>query len=66
MKRLMIATAALSLLATAASAQSFVYTWTPAGTLAPTPPAPEFLMFAGAGMLVAARRKRRLPAQACA
>ena len=51
MKRLLFATAALSLLATAASAQQFTYKWTAAGTLAPTPPAPEFLMFAGAGDL---------------
>lgn len=51
MRRLVAATAALSLFATAASAQSFTYSWTPAGTLSPTPPAPEFLMFAGAGDL---------------
>lgn len=51
MRRLLLATAALSLLASAASAQEFRYTWTPAGTLAPTPPASEFLTFAGAGDL---------------
>lgn len=51
MRRLLLATAALSLLASTASAQEFRYNWTPAGTLAPTPPAPEFLRFAGGGDL---------------
>lgn len=51
MKRFLLATAALSLVASTAAAQEFRYSWTPAGTLAPTPPASEFLMFAGAGDL---------------
>jgi len=51
MNRLLLATAALSLAASAASAQEFRYTWTPAATLSPTPPAADFLMFAGAGDL---------------
>lgn len=51
MKTLIIATAALALTAGAASAQEFRYTWTPAGSLTPTPPASEFLIFAGAGDL---------------
>lgn len=50
-KTLLAASAFACLLAGAASAQTFDYAWTPAGTLAPTPPAPTFLMFAGAGDL---------------
>ncbi|QTC92887.1 DUF4142 domain-containing protein [Brevundimonas goettingensis] len=51
MKLLLAASACACLIAGAASAQTFDYNWTPAGTLAPTPPAPTFLMFAGAGDL---------------
>ena len=51
MKRLLLAAGLVALSAGAASAQDFTYTWTAAGTLAPTPPAPAFLMFAGAGDL---------------
>jgi putative membrane protein len=51
MKLLFVASAAACLIAGAASAQTYAYTWTPAGTLAPTPPAPTFLMFGGAGDL---------------
>jgi putative membrane protein len=53
MKTLLAASAAACLLAAAgaAAAQDFAYVWTPAGTLAPTPAAPAFLMFAGAGDL---------------
>lgn len=51
MKLLLAASAAACLIAGAASAQDYAYTWTPAGTLAPTPTAPTFLMFAGAGDL---------------
>lgn len=49
MKNLLAATAAVCLLAGAASAQDYAYNWTPAGTLAPTPAAPTFVMFTGAG-----------------
>ena len=51
MKLLLAASAAACLVAGAASAQDFRYTWTPAGTLTPTPAAPVFLTFAGAGDL---------------
>ena len=51
MKLLLSASAALCLIAGTASAQNYAYMWTPAGTLAPTPPAPTFVMFAGAGDL---------------
>lgn len=51
MKTLLAASAALCLIAGAASAQDYAYTWTPAGTLSPTPPAPVFLMLAGGGDL---------------
>ena len=51
MKLLLAASAAACLIAGSAAAQDYAYTWTPAGTLAPTPAAPTFLMFAGAGDL---------------
>jgi putative membrane protein len=51
MKFLLAASAAACLLAGTATAQTYAYTWTPAGTVTPTPPAPTFLMFAGAGDL---------------
>ena len=51
MKLLLAASAAACLIAGTASAQTYAYAWTPAGTLAPTPPAQTFLMFAGAGDL---------------
>ena len=51
MKFLLPAVASACLLAGAVSAQNYTYNWTPAGTLAPTPSAPNFLMFASAGDL---------------
>lgn len=51
MKLLLAASAAACLITGAASAQDYVYTWTPAGTLTPTPTASTFLIFAGAGDL---------------
>ncbi|CAN5304006.1 DUF4142 domain-containing protein [soil metagenome] len=51
MKLLLAASAIACLISGSASAQTYAYAWTPAGTLAPTPPAPTFLMFAGAGDL---------------
>jgi putative membrane protein len=51
MKLLLAASAAACLMASSAAAQDFAYAWTPAGTLTPTPAAPDFLMFAGAGDL---------------
>jgi putative membrane protein len=51
MKLLLAASASACLLAGAAAAQDYQYNWTPAGTLAPTPAAPAFLMFASAGDL---------------
>ena len=51
MKLLLAASAAACLLAGTATAQTYAYAWTPAGTVTPTPPAPTFLMFAGAGDL---------------
>lgn len=51
MKRLLLAATFVALSAGGASAQDYAFTWTPAGTLTPTPPAPQFLMFAGAGDL---------------
>jgi len=51
MKRLLFAASLFALSAGAASAQDYAYNWTPAGSLSPTPPAPQFLMFAGAGDL---------------
>ena len=50
-RTLLAASAAACLLAGGASAQDYAYTWTPAGTLTPTPAAPTFLMFAAAGDL---------------
>jgi putative membrane protein len=51
MKHLLAASVAACLVAGSAAAQDYAYRWTPAGTLAPTPAAPAFLMFAGAGDL---------------
>lgn len=51
MKLLLAASAVACLIAGTVSAQTYAYSWTPAGTLAPTPPAPTFLMFADAGDL---------------
>lgn len=51
LKLLTATTAAACLIGAAASAQDYDYRWTPAGTLTPTPAAPAFLMFAGAGDL---------------
>ncbi len=50
-KLLLFASAAACIMASAATAQDYAYTWTPAGTLTPTPAAPTFLMFASAGDL---------------
>ena len=51
MKSLLAAAAAACVFAGAASAQDYAYRWTPAGTLAPTPSAPTFLLLSGAGDL---------------
>jgi putative membrane protein len=48
MKLALAAVAAACLMGTAAQAQDYAFEWTPAGTLTPTPPAPMFLMLAGA------------------
>lgn len=50
-KLLLAASAAACLMAGSAAAQDYAYSWTPAGTLTPTPAAPTFLMFASAGDL---------------
>jgi putative membrane protein len=51
MKTLLLGAAAACLIGGAATAQDYAYSWTPAGTLTPTPPAPTFLMLAGGGDL---------------
>lgn len=53
MKSLLSAVAAACLLGfpAHAQAQDYLYAWTPAGTLTPTPAAPAFLMLAGGGDL---------------
>ena len=51
MKRLLIAGAVAALTASGAAHAQEMYGWTPAGTVTPTPPAPAYLMLAGAGDL---------------
>jgi len=51
MKRLLIAAAVAALSASGAAHGQEMYGWTPAGTVTPPPPAPVYLMFAGAGDL---------------
>ena len=49
--RMALLAAGLACLASGAAAQEYAYNWTPAGSVTPTPPAPVFLMLAGASDL---------------